>query len=120
MARASVYSIGNAIRCVMGVCLVLALATAAAGQSSSEERWVHPLCKPLATDRNGPIVELADGNLATVDKQGMLVSKDDARTWTKGFPVHSGAELGQAGNVGQIVRTRKGGLVVVYLDSRNF
>ena len=106
--------------CVTALCLVLWAALTASGQGSGDQRWVHPLCKPLATDRNGPIVDLGDGSLATVDKQGLHVSKDDGRTWSEARPIHSGAELGHAGNVGQIVRTRKGAIVVVYLDFDNY
>ena len=53
--------------------------------SAAEEdsRWVHPLCKPLVIDSNGPFVELADGSLMTIDPQGTRCSQDDGKTWTK-------------------------------------
>ena len=49
--------------------------------SAAEEdsRWVHPLCKPLAVDSNGPFVELADGSLMTIDLKGTRCSQDDGQ-----------------------------------------
>ena len=79
------------------------------------ERWLHPLCKPLPTERNGPFVELADGSLMTVDT-GMRVSRDDGRTWSEPTPICPGVNMGHPGHVGQILRTRDNTLLVVYLD----
>ena len=98
------------------VFLVLLLFLAVAGIASADERWVHPLFQTLPIDRNGPFVELGDGSLGTVDNEGLRLSKDEGRTWSAARPIHSGVKLGQVGHVGQILRTRNGVLVLVYLD----
>jgi hypothetical protein len=54
-------------------------ATAFCAAAEDGARWVNPLCQPLAVERNGPFVELADGSLMTIVSQGMRVSKDDGK-----------------------------------------
>jgi hypothetical protein len=61
-------------------------------------------------------VELGDGSLATADNDGLRVSKDEGRTWSEARPIPSGAKPSHVGQVMQMVRTRKGAIVIVYLD----
>jgi len=64
-----------------GVFTALVLACAVlCGAAEEDSRWVHPLCQPLAIESNGPLVELADGRLMTIDPQGVRVSQDDGKT----------------------------------------
>ena len=91
--------------------------------SEDDSRWVHPLCQPLPIDRNGPFVELADGNLMTVDIQGTRVSKDDGKTWSEARPVCEGVaglRDGREPATVYFVRTTNGVLVAVYLDSTTY
>ena len=88
----------------------------AAADASAEDRWVHPLCKPLATEKNGPFVELNDGSLLTVGKDGACVSKDDGATWSSPQPTHSGVKSDHVGNTGPMLRTRNNVVIIVYLD----
>lgn len=96
--------------------MMMCAGVVASGGASGEERWTHPLCKPLAVVKNGPFVELGDGSLMTVDNDGARISKDDGATWSDPQPVYSGVKMGHVGHVGQILRTRDDALVVVYLD----
>jgi hypothetical protein len=107
-------------RFVKGITLVLLAGLTASGAVYADERWVHPLCKPLATERNGPFVELGDGSLATVDDDALRVSKDEGRTWPEARPLRCGAKPAHVGHVAQILRTRKGSLVLVFLDLDNY
>lgn len=78
-------------------------------------RWIHPCLRPLALDRNGPFLELADDRLLTMDKVGAMVSGDDGASWSR----LSTAELGQNPAEPasfQLLRTANGALVMVYLD----
>jgi len=104
-------------------CVSVLLGTACGDAAEESSRWVHPLCQPLPVDCNGPFVELADGNLMTIDRQGMRVSQDDGATWSEGQPVCEGlAGLceGREPATFYIVRTRSGALVVVYLNSETY
>ncbi len=86
-------------------------------------RWIHPLCKPLAVDCNGPFVELADGSLMTIDPQGTRRSQDDGKTWSEPQKVCEGLDgLREGGEPASasILRTRDGALVIVYLDSSTY
>jgi hypothetical protein len=58
--------------------------------AADENRWVHPLCRPLPTDRNGPFVAMEDGSLMTVDSRGLRTSRDDGTTWSAPQPVCAG------------------------------
>jgi len=82
---------------------------------TSEGRWVHPLCRPLQVDRNGPFVLMEDGSIATVDKEGFRVSRDDGRTWSEAWPVCEGINPDEPASF-QMLRTRDGTIVIVYLD----
>jgi len=96
--------------------MVMLATLSMSGAASEEERWIHPLCKPLLTERNGPFLELKDGSLATVDNDGFRVSKDDGLTWSAPVPIHPGVHLGGVGHLGQILRTKSDVLMIVYLD----
>ena len=107
---------------VLAAVSVLA-ATAFCAAAEDEVRWVNPLCQPLAVERNGPFIELADGNLMTIVSQGVRVSKDDGKTWSETQKVceklgslRGGEEAASA----SILRTKSGALVIVYLDSTTF
>lgn len=91
--------------------------------SENESRWVHPLCQPLPLDRNGPLVELADGSLMTISREGTRISKDDGKTWSEARPVPEGIgglRDGQEPATVYLVRTESGALVAVYLDSNTY
>ena len=53
------------------------------GAAEDDSRWVHPFCRPLLVESNGPFVELADKRLMTIDAGGMFTSMDDGKTWSK-------------------------------------
>lgn len=79
--------------------------------------WVHPICKPLATDRKGPFLNLPDGSLLTIDNKELSVSRDEGKTWGKPLPVALGQE--PAGPAGcYLVETADGTLVMVYLNTQ--
>ena len=93
------------------------------GAAEEASRWVHPLCRPLPVDSNGPFVEMADGSLMTIGAQGVRVSQDDGKTWSEAQRVCEGlARLreGREPATFYIVRTRGGALVIVYLDSTTY
>ena len=91
------------------------------GAAESDSRWVHPFCRPLPVESNGPFVELADKRLMNIDAGGMRTSMDDGKTWSKPQLIC----LGLAGLRGEpaafyVLRTRNGALVTVYLDSTTY
>lgn len=91
--------------------------------AEEDARWIHPLCRPLDIDSNGPFVELADGSLMTIDPQGMRVSQDNGRTWSDPQKVCDGLDglnEGREPASFSLVRTRAGTLVIVYLDSTTY
>lgn len=77
--------------------------------------WIHPLCTPLNLDRHGPFVILEDGRLATVDKDGFRTSADDGQSWSEALPVCPGINPQEPASY-YLLRTRKGTLVLVYLN----
>lgn len=100
--------------------LLPGLLAGAMGSATPETgRWVHPLCQPLDVTSNGPFVALPDGSLATVDKDGFRVSKDDGRTWSDPYPVCRGIHSTEPA-AHRLVLTSGGTLVLVYLDFTNF
>ncbi|NLY00170.1 MAG: exo-alpha-sialidase [Rhodopirellula sp.] len=91
--------------------------------AENEARWVHPLCQPLPLDGNGPLVELADGSLMTIGREGTRISKDDGKTWSEARPAAEGIgglRDGQEPATVYLVQTKSGALVAVYLDSNTY
>ncbi len=84
-----------------------------------EGRWVHPLCRPLDVDRNGPFLELPDGRLLTVSAEGLHTSADDGRTWSEALPARFGQDPREPASFWP-VHTQHGTLVMLYLDLANF
>ncbi len=99
----------------LGGLVVLTLLTSAT--TSGEERWVHPKCAPLECTKNGPFLQSDDGTLMTIEKNVIRTSSDGGKTWsTPGPAIYSGMNIGHIGHVGQLLRTRDGALVALYLD----
>lgn len=90
-----------------------------ATDSGIEGRWVHPLCQPLAVDRNGPFLVCPDGGLLSADDKAVLVSHDDGGTWSEAGPACHGQHPREPGSF-YFVRAKDGALVMVYLDLANY
>lgn len=91
--------------------------------SAEEARWVNPLCQPLWVERNGPFVELADGRLMTIDRQGMRTSSDDGKTWSEPQPICeglAGLREGKEPATFYIVRTKSGVLSILFLNATTY
>lgn len=87
--------------------------------SAGEGRWLHPLCQPLVLDRNGPFVGFAQDSLLTVDEQGMLVSQDDGKTWSRVAPAGHGQNPREPASF-YFIRTKADSIVMVYLDLAHY
>jgi hypothetical protein len=96
-------------------CSMAALGVGLVLGPSEAPRWVHPMAQALDVGRHGPFVGLADGTLATLDGEGFRISHDDGRTWSAATPVCPGINAKEPASY-YIVRTRRGALVVVYLN----
>lgn len=83
--------------------------------AAEEDRWVHPLCRPIDVDRNGPFVAMPDGTLLTVDAKGLRTSKDEGKTWSEPQPVCEGINPTEPASF-YVLRAKSGALVIVYLD----
>ncbi|HID05716.1 MAG TPA: exo-alpha-sialidase [Armatimonadetes bacterium] len=82
---------------------------------TDDARWVHPLCQPLDVTKNGPFIILDDGSLATVDRHGFRISRDEGKTWSEPYPVCPGINDREPSSC-RLVRTKTGVIVMVYLD----
>ena len=97
--------------------------TGLCGAAEDDSRFVHPLCKPLAGDKIGPFLELADGRLMTVDSKGMRTSTDDGKTWSEASPVCeglAGLRKGTEPATFYIQQTKSGALVIVFLNATTY
>jgi sialidase-1 len=93
------------------------LAVLIAGNAVAQERWTHPDAKPLECTKNGPFVQMDDGALLVVEKNVLRTSTDGGKTWSApGAVIDEGMNIGHIGHVGQMVRTREGAYVILYLD----
>ncbi len=95
------------------------------GEGGSTERWIDPVCQPLSVEARRPFVRLPDGGLMAVAGNATVVSADDGTTWQAPRPIYRGEgdSLPPPGpgiprNSGQLMSTRDGKLVLVWMDER--
>ena len=102
---------------ITGSLLTALVSSSALAEAGKAGRWLHACCKPISITKTGPFVVLEDGGLMTVDKNVLAASKDDGKTWTPiSKPIHSGLRMGASGHPGQFVQTKRGTIVIVFLD----
>lgn len=92
---------------------------------SPPERWIDPICRPLSIDARKPYVRLPDGGLMAVDGNATIISRDDGGSWEAPRPIYrgEGSDLPAPGpgipqNRGQLLATRDGVLIFVWMDVR--
>ena len=90
-----------------------------------QERWIDPICRPLSIEARKPFVRLPDGGLMAVAGNATIFSSDDGASWQAPRPIYrgEGPELPPPGpgipeNRGQLLCTRDGVLVFVWMDTR--
>ena len=88
-----------------------------AAVAESRDVWLDPLCSSLPTGRKGPFLVRADGSLLTVDRIGLLSSRDDGATWGEPIPAALGQNPQEPASCA-VVEPIPGTLVMVYLDMR--
>lgn len=97
------------------------LFTLAASTVDAQQRWVHPKCQSLKCTKNGPFEQLEDGTLIAFNKNVLVHSTDDGETWTEqSQPIDSGINFDHYGHVAQLLRTKAGTLILLYLDFDHF
>ena len=105
---------------------VIGLALLVWSDPAQSQAWLDPRCKelplgkslsagPSGVDAIGPVVELRDGRLLTVEGGATRNSNDDGNTWSKPKNIYDGPGPGIPGR-GLLLKTRDGVLVLVYMD----
>jgi len=77
-------------------------------------------CRLMPGEELGPFARLADGSVMTVRDNATLVTGDGGRTWSEPRIMYRGSGPGRPSRSGELVRTRDGVLVYVYMDLENF
>ena len=95
-------------------------------QDDAGSRWIHPQTEDL-TKHSGPfrivghrLARLEDNRLMTVDASGARFSQNEGKDWSEATAIYSGPGPGiAADHEALLLRTRKGVVVVVYIDRPN-
>ena len=90
------------------------------GNTSKEERWLDLRCTVLPTDKQGPFVELSDGNLITIEGNAVLKSFDDGKTWSEFCAFSEAPSPGRPSGGGLLLKTNDGVIVYVYMDMETY
>ncbi len=96
-----------------------ALVVLAMGNSAWAQLWIEPRCTRLPFDTIMPVVELSDGRLLKAEGTVFRTSSDDGKTWSPRRTIYDGPAPGIPSSdeaSGQLLRTRSGALVMVYMD----
>jgi hypothetical protein len=83
------------------------------------DRWVHPACRPLPIDRDGPFLALRDGRLLGATDEGVQISDDDGATWPVTYPGRHGQHPKEPGSF-YLVQGDGDTLVMVFLDLADY
>jgi sialidase-1 len=89
------------------------------GRAALAQLWIEPRCKRLPFDRIAPVVALPDGSLLKVEGNSTRTSGDDGKTWSPRRPIYAGPGPGVPSEEDyccQLLRTRSGAIIVVYMD----
>ncbi len=79
------------------------------------ELWLHPKCKPLPTQRQGPFVRLPDGGILGVDVTQAVISRDEGKTWET-HPIFKPGQDFVVSRERAIVCTKKGTVIVGFMN----
>ena len=106
------------MRAITVVCMLIGTCAAALAQDPAPApRWLDPRCTPLECTKNGPFIQNDDGALLAVQAKKLQQSTDGGKTWTDATPeIAPGLNMEFVGHVGQLMRTRSGALVIMYLS----
>lgn len=97
--------------------VLMCLTVAVAAQGPVEGRQLDPRCTPLDITKNGPFIQNPDGSLVCVQGKMLHQSNDGGKTWAPISPeIAPGLNMEHVGHVGQLIRTRDGAIVIVYLN----
>jgi sialidase-1 len=76
--------------------------------------WVHPKTAPLPTKILGPFVQMSDGRVAAVDKEGVHASNDGGKTW-ESWPMELGIPF-TVSNERALIYTRDNTLILACMN----
>ena len=84
-------------------------------------KWVINGRGPGKMPPLGPLVELRDGRLLTIERRSTRTSSDDGNTWSAPRKIHDGPGPGiPSAESCMLLKTRAGTLVAVYRDNSTF
>ncbi len=81
--------------------------------------WLHPICKPLPTNLQGPFVKLGHGGVLGVHEDKAMISLDGGRTW-EARPMFSKEQNLKISNERALLRTRDGTILAVFLNAADY
>jgi hypothetical protein len=87
------------------------------------EIWLDSRVSQLPTDKLGPFVHTADGNVLAIDDDATFISVDGGETWSKPRPLIGAAEKNiKVSNERAMMRTRDGTIIAAFmnLNERNW
>jgi len=85
------------------------------GAADGAELWLHPKCKPLPTQRQGPFVRLPDGGILGVDVTQAVISRDEGKTWETHLIFKPGQDF-VVSRERAIVCTKTGTVIVGFMN----
>lgn len=70
----------------------------------------------LATDKMGPFVRIANGDILAIDKTSSYTSSDDGKTWSAPRPLFTNNEKISVSNERVLFRTRDGAIIAAFMN----
>ncbi len=101
---------------VVGLVLVALRWGGSASAEQKGELWLHPDCRKLPTDKQGPFVRTGDGGLLAIGSTQAFLSSDDGKTWTE-RPLFPGRNA-TVGGERAMVRTRDGIIILGFMNEK--
>jgi sialidase-1 len=103
------------ISLLLGVLATYRGAVCAAAEKSP--LWIHPSCKKLPSDRQGPFVRTGDGAILAVGATEALISRDDGKTW-EARPLFQPGQNVTVSSERAMIRTKDGAIILGFINEK--
>ncbi len=91
-------------------------AVALSGLDAEEGLWLDARIQSLPTDKLGPFVHTANGDVLAIDATSSYISNDGGKTWSSPRPLFQGRADIKVSNERSLFRTRDGVMIAAFMN----
>jgi sialidase-1 len=101
---------------VMGLAGVVMGSGVTALAAEKSPLWIHPGCKKLPTDKQGPFVRTGDGAILAIGGTEAFLSRDEGKTW-EARPLFQPGQKAGVSSERALIRTKDGAIILAFINT---